>query len=329
FGAPNGLCSSITETKHIRAVKEPWRRSSRFNALGQMLVTNQRLDKLAAMRVDFARRGMLQAGQSYLSAQPPASFSNPPQTPDVQDNPEGDADSAPVPGPKFFAKVNLAKTKIDRNIKVQDLAHSLNEPQLLPLIRKFLFHQLHPDANSSDSESPPKLPYFNEGITTYNAAVAYFHAPSDLCGTGGMRKERIRAVPSWRSGPGRYDCMFVETDPDGEGMLGLDIARARQFFSFTFRGKQYPCVLIHWFKRCGARPSDNTGMWVVERELDEDGEQMACILHLDTIIRAAHLIAVYGQESVPRNLLPGYSLDIYRKYYVNKYIDHHSFAIAF
>ncbi|KAG6371424.1 hypothetical protein JVT61DRAFT_9435 [Boletus reticuloceps] len=24
FGAPNGLCSSITENKHIKAVKEPW-----------------------------------------------------------------------------------------------------------------------------------------------------------------------------------------------------------------------------------------------------------------------------------------------------------------
>jgi hypothetical protein len=59
FGAPNGLCSSITESKHIKAVKEPWRRSSRFEAMGQMLVTNQRLDKLAASRVDFASRGML------------------------------------------------------------------------------------------------------------------------------------------------------------------------------------------------------------------------------------------------------------------------------
>ena len=28
FGAPNGLCSSITEYKHIRAVKEPWRCSN-------------------------------------------------------------------------------------------------------------------------------------------------------------------------------------------------------------------------------------------------------------------------------------------------------------
>ena len=59
FGAPNGLCSSITESKHIKAVKEPWRRSSRFKALGQMLVTNQRLDKLAAVRVNFQARGML------------------------------------------------------------------------------------------------------------------------------------------------------------------------------------------------------------------------------------------------------------------------------
>ncbi|KAG1891996.1 hypothetical protein F4604DRAFT_1565619 [Suillus subluteus] len=59
FGAPNGLCSSITESKHIKAVKEPWRWSSKHNALGQMLVTNQRLDKLAASRVDFDARGML------------------------------------------------------------------------------------------------------------------------------------------------------------------------------------------------------------------------------------------------------------------------------
>ena len=59
FGAPNGLCSSITESKHIRAVKEPWRRSNKFDALGQMLVTNQRLDKLAGARRYFTEHNML------------------------------------------------------------------------------------------------------------------------------------------------------------------------------------------------------------------------------------------------------------------------------
>ena len=67
FGAPNGLCSSITESKHIKAVKEPWRRSNRFEALSQMLLMNQWLDKLAASCVDFASRGMLKGScLSYI-----------------------------------------------------------------------------------------------------------------------------------------------------------------------------------------------------------------------------------------------------------------------
>ena len=59
FGAPNGLCSSITESKHICAVKEPWHRSNKFDALGQMLVTNQRLDKLAGAHRHFTEYNML------------------------------------------------------------------------------------------------------------------------------------------------------------------------------------------------------------------------------------------------------------------------------
>ena len=61
FGAPNGVCSSITESKHITMVKKPWRRSSRYEVLGQMLLINQHLDKLAAACVDFTSRGMLDA----------------------------------------------------------------------------------------------------------------------------------------------------------------------------------------------------------------------------------------------------------------------------
>lgn len=59
FGAPNGVCSSITESKHIKAIKEPWRCSSWYQALGQIIVINSWLDKLAAARVNFAARGML------------------------------------------------------------------------------------------------------------------------------------------------------------------------------------------------------------------------------------------------------------------------------
>lgn len=96
FGAPNGLCSSITESKHIKAVKEPWRRSSRFEALGQMLVTNQRIDKLSASRVDFASRGLL--------------FDVPRFDPDA-DPLFLDPDAVPATGPRILNVVTLALTR--------------------------------------------------------------------------------------------------------------------------------------------------------------------------------------------------------------------------
>ena len=60
FGSPNGLCSSITESKHIAAVKETWRRSSRHDPIDQMVWCLSRLSKIAAARVEFGHRGMLQ-----------------------------------------------------------------------------------------------------------------------------------------------------------------------------------------------------------------------------------------------------------------------------
>ncbi|KAG1902160.1 uncharacterized protein F5891DRAFT_1127780 [Suillus fuscotomentosus] len=47
FGAPNSLCSLITESKHIKAVKEPWRCLSRFNALER-----QRAKTIAALAAE-------------------------------------------------------------------------------------------------------------------------------------------------------------------------------------------------------------------------------------------------------------------------------------
>ena len=60
FSTLNGLCLSITESKHMKAVKEPWWQSSCFDGLGQMLLTNQHIDKLAEARADFTRWGILQ-----------------------------------------------------------------------------------------------------------------------------------------------------------------------------------------------------------------------------------------------------------------------------
>jgi hypothetical protein len=71
FGSPNGLCLSITESKHIKSVKEPWRRSSRFRALIQMLRTIVCLEKLVALRRRFLWEGLLRGSTAghYTSNQ--------------------------------------------------------------------------------------------------------------------------------------------------------------------------------------------------------------------------------------------------------------------
>jgi hypothetical protein len=107
FGAPNGLDSSITESKHIKAVKEPWQRSNRFNAIGQMLLTNQRLDKLAAARVDFVDRGMLDT-DPFAGILPHV---QPPAVPPVPTQAADDEAPGPIDDRYSLGQVKLAKTR--------------------------------------------------------------------------------------------------------------------------------------------------------------------------------------------------------------------------
>lgn len=118
FGSPNGLCSSITESKHIKAVKEPWRRSNRYNALGQMLQTLSRLSKIAALHQTFASQGMLRGTTSSYMASMSAgeeARNGPDTSSDNGGDEDGDEDVGPAPGNALadgsFSDVKLA-TKI-------------------------------------------------------------------------------------------------------------------------------------------------------------------------------------------------------------------------
>ena len=67
FGAPNGLCSLITESKHIKEVKKTYCCLSRSKPLGQMLITNQHINKITATCVDFNACGMLRLSGTFCS----------------------------------------------------------------------------------------------------------------------------------------------------------------------------------------------------------------------------------------------------------------------
>ncbi|KAJ7862335.1 hypothetical protein B0H14DRAFT_3613333, partial [Mycena olivaceomarginata] len=268
FGAPNGLCSSITESKHIKAVKRPYRRTNHNKPIGQILLVNQRLDKLNNARVDFTARGMMDG-------------------------------SGAVEGPTCIGEVKLAKTYGDVH---------MDQPRLHELIRRFLFDQLNPDAPLPGARIQlDQCPEFSERVFLYNSARAVFYAPSDVSGVGGMHHERIRATKSWYRGPRAI-------------RLCLHAARVRMLFRFKYRGIDYPCALIHWFTARGDQPCPETGMWIPS----------LAVVHLDCLLRGAHLIGVAGRDFIPiHNFGFSDSLDAYKAFYVNKYADHHAHEIAF
>ena len=53
------------------------------------------------------------------------------------------------------------------------------------------------------------------------------------------------------------------------------------------------------------------------------------VVHLDTILRGAHLIPVYGSSFIPPHFRHSWSLDAFKAFFVNKYADHHANKIAF
>ena len=207
------------------------------------------------------------------------------------------------------------------------IAHHLDRPNFLLLLRQFLYMQHHNPPSIGDIP-PSELPYISPlatKLSIHHSAVSVFFAPSDLSGTSGMRRERIRAVPAWRRGPPRYDTVLISTDREREGMLGLDVARVHLFFSFSFGDVKYPCTLIDWYDRVADTPDEDTGMWVVK----PTGNSV--IVHIDSILRCAHLVPVFDREKIDRRhkLTSDDSLDAFQTFYINKYADHHMHEVVF
>ncbi|KAJ7034262.1 hypothetical protein C8F04DRAFT_1210668 [Mycena alexandri] len=314
FGSPNGLCSSITESKHIKAVKEPWRRSSRYQALGQMLRVLTRLDRLAALRSIFAGQGMMEGTAASYAAR--MMRGEVPQPPQLVDEIDDDDDVGDSPGPKSSSSTELAVTPSRLFPKdIAALAAHINQPRLPELIRRFLYDQLNPDSDIPSAHVPlDSCPPFSGRLNVFLSAVARFYAPSDLCGAGSMYRERILS----------HDTVFVVTDVDQPRMQGMVVGRALLFFSFTYRDTHYPCALVHWYSGVGNQPDDDTGMWVVAPECEQNGRPSLAVVHLDCIARGAHLLPIYGSTFVAEDFHFSYSLDPFRAFFVSRFADHHT-----
>ncbi|KAF7368420.1 hypothetical protein MVEN_00164700 [Mycena venus] len=299
FGVPNGLCSSITE-----------------------------LAKLAAACSDFRARGMYTgpAARAFIGPHPAPPPAAPPVLADDEDDNTELIDEREILGEVKLARMPFHNYPRDP----QFLAQYLQIPTLPSLLRRFLYAQTHLDLDVGLTDIPlddcPDLP---RRIMTYPSATATFYAPSDQSGLGGQLHERIRAVHKWRGGATQYDCVFVEENTDLPGFCGLLAACVLAFMSLRHEGVDYPCAAVTWFSVVGDAPCPDVGMWMAEPDVDHRGRRIVDIIHIDSILRGAHLIPIYGDKPLPRGFKHTASLDSFRAYYVNKYADHHSHKIAF
>ncbi|KAG2050735.1 hypothetical protein BDR06DRAFT_983887 [Suillus hirtellus] len=191
FAVPNGLCSSITENKHIKAVKKPWRQLSHFHALGQMLLISQWLNKISAARVEFTSAMNALAAPLQISI---------------------DGDLEINDGPTILqAFMQLAKTPCNFSFIFIFQYSNILIPHLPNLLAQFLFQQLHPDDHRDPCDVPlTECPCYLNKILVFNSASSCFYVPSDLSGSSGMHTEHIRSSPSWHNEHSCYDCVFYQ-----------------------------------------------------------------------------------------------------------------------
>lgn len=107
----------------------------------------------------------------------------------------------------------------------------------------------------------------------------------------------------------------------------MDVGRVKAFISFKYGRVIYECALIHWFRRVGSSPEEDTGMWIVKPAMLRGRLPLLSVIHVDTIYRAAHLVGVSMNKAIPLEVDHHNALDYFDSFYVNKYIDHNAFEL--
>ena len=111
-------------------------------------------------------------------------------------------------------------------------------------------------------------------------------------------------------------------------MSGLEVARVRLFFLFALGEETFECALVHEFCKTFTDPDPDNGLWVFEPDYDGDGDRIMSVVHINSIVRAAHLLPIFrGETPIPTEINFTNTLDVFQAFYLNKYIDYHAFEI--
>ena len=116
------------------------------------------------------------------------------------------------------------------------LAAQLGRPQLHDDITKFLHSRLLPDGDYENDVAVNEFPHISprSKVGTHLSATIVFHAPSEISGPHGMRREIIRCNPSWYRTYPRFDTVLVTVDPTTWGMSRFCVACLRCLISVPY-----------------------------------------------------------------------------------------------
>jgi hypothetical protein len=198
------------------------------------------------------------------------------------------------------------------------LAEYIDEPDFPSKFKEFLYSIRHP-TREVPIDIDEQMSFYGK-IYVFHSAISRFYAPSDLCGSCGMYRQRIRSTPSWYGYP-RHDTVFVAVDEDHPGTVGgMLIARVHLLFSFMDNqsDENVPCALVSWLLSVSGQRDPETGMWIVKPEADQPVQ----VIPLKSIARGAHLLPRYA-GILPGDISHVNALDAFDEYFVNPYIDHH------
>jgi hypothetical protein len=144
-----------------------------------------------------------------------------------------------------------------------------------------------------------------------------------ISGVNSMHCEYFCATPSWRQEGPRYDCIYVNSEPEFKGVCSLEITCVLVFFSFVANDSEdeYECALIHWF----GTELDEKGLLLVEPAYDDDE-----ILTSPSFTLTAYFVPhPYCQCSKPTSTSTMQdTLNTFKQFYVNKFVDYHAFEIS-
>ncbi|TFK45446.1 hypothetical protein OE88DRAFT_1788392 [Heliocybe sulcata] len=325
FGTTDNYNTEYTERLHIDLAKDAYRATNRKDEYPQMTAWLERREKVLrhAKYIEWclARRFRTPApSQLQLTALDPPMYARE-DVPGLRMAKHPTLRAVPLAairqdyGARFFSDA-FARFVVQFNNprfsaqQVEDASGDIFLPfQTLPVYHKIKF--LHADVSRLDGAS-------------FTSSDAVHVRP-------GRSDKRGRPVPS------RFDTVLVNLGSGNEfGLSGYRVAQVRVVFSlpprvisllFPRRPPPQHLAYIEWFTPFTSSPEPSSRLFKVSRSL-RNHDRLASIIPVLQIRRSIHLYPKWG-PTVPREWTSSTVLDEATMFYVNPFLDRHSYMTQF